>query len=183
MKEQNVDIGILLAQCKQNNQKAMLAVYNRYYKAMYNVAFRILSNQELAEDVMQESFINAFAKLEQFNGIVTFGAWLKRIVINKSITELEKNKKVVLETITENFDTSEEIAVEEWNITQEKVETILKKLATLKPNYKIIFTLYYIEGYDTEEISNILGIAEGNCRTMLSRAKESLRNQILQNEK
>lgn len=182
MKNEKIDISILLEQCKLNNQKAMLSVYNKYYKAMFNVSFRIVNNHELAEDIMQESFLNAFDKLESFSGNVTFGAWLKRIVINKSITELHKTNKYKIESLDDNFDTSEEIESIDLDLTNEKVEYVLQKLNELKPNYKIIFTLFYIEGYDTDEISEILKITENNCRTMLSRAKESLKNKLLKNE-
>lgn len=182
MKNKEVDITILIAQCKQNNQKAMLTVYNKYYKAMFNVSFRIVNNYELAEDIMQESFLNAFNKLDSFSGNVTFGAWLKRIVVNKSITELQKTNKYKIESISENFDTSEEIEDIAIDFTNKKVEMILAKMNELKPNYKIILNLFFIEGFDTEEISEILKITENNCRTMLCRAKESLKNKLIQNE-
>jgi RNA polymerase sigma factor (sigma-70 family) len=182
LKNQEVDISILLEQCKLNNQKAMLAVYNKYYKAMFNVAFRIVNNYELAEDIMQESFLNAFDKLKSFSGSVTFGSWLKRIVINKSITELHKTTKYKFESIDENFDTSETFETTDLDLKDKKVEHVLEKLNELKPNYKIILTLFYIEGFDTEEITEILKITDNNCRTMLSRAKESLKNKFQKNE-
>lgn len=178
MKEQNLDISMLLEQCKQNNQKAMFSVYHLYCKAMFNVAYRIIGNTEIAEDVTQDSFLDAFAKLEQYKGIVTFGAWLKKIVVHKSITELQKTKKIHFTPLEDTLKFTPESETEDWVITTEKVHTILQALEHLKPNYKILFTLYYIEGYDTEEISSILGIAEGNCRTTLSRAKESLKNKL-----
>lgn len=182
MKNQNVDINILLAQCKQNNQKAMLTVYNMYYRAMFNTSFRIVNNHEWAEDIMQESFLSVFEKLDSFSGNVAFGAWLKRIVINKSITELHKTNKHKIDSLSDNFDTSEEIENSEIDFTNKKVELILSKMNELKSNYKIILTLFYIEGYDTEEISEVLKITENNCRTMLSRAKESLKNKLIPNE-
>lgn len=182
LKNENVDISILLEQCKQNNQKAMLAVYNKYYKAMFNTSIRIVNHHELAEDIMQESFLNAFDKLDTFSGTVSFGAWLKRIVINKSITELHKTNKYKIDSFSDNFDTSEEIDDQEIDFTNKKVEMILEKINELKPNYKIILTLFYIEGFDTEEICEILKINDNNCRTMLCRAKESLKNKLIQNE-
>jgi RNA polymerase sigma-70 factor (ECF subfamily) len=70
-----------------------MEIYNRYYNAMYNTAVRIVKNSAEAEDVMQESFLNAFTKLHAFKGEVTFGAWLKRIVINNSIYHYRKQLK------------------------------------------------------------------------------------------
>lgn len=182
MKNQEVDITILLEQCKLQNQKAMLTVYDKYYKAMFNTSFRIVNNHELAEDVMQESFLTAFDKLDNFSGNVAFGAWLKRIVINKSITELHKTNRYKIDSISENFDTSEEIEDIDIDFTNKKVEMVLQKMNELKPNYKIILNLFFIEGYDSEEICEILKITENNCRTMLCRAKESLKNKLIQDE-
>ena len=84
MKNTNLDLAILLERCKEQNQKAQLTLYNQYYKAMYNVAYRILGDPFLAEDAMQESFLKAFTKLDSFSGNVTFGSWLKKIVVNTS---------------------------------------------------------------------------------------------------
>jgi len=89
----NQDINQLLEGCKKGDAKAQFAIYKLYYKAMYNTAFRIVNDSFEAEDVMQESFLSAFTKLDSFSEQVTFGAWLKKIVINKSITALRKKNK------------------------------------------------------------------------------------------
>ena len=177
MKNQNIDIAILLKLCKENNEKAQLTLYNRYYKAMYNVSYRIVGDSYLAEDVMQESFLKAFAKLDSFSGNVTFGSWLKKIVVNTSINELKKSNKFQFESLDHNtklFENTEESE----NYSELKVESILKTIQSLKSNYKIILTLFFIEGYDLEEITSILNITNENCRTMMSRAKESLRKKL-----
>jgi len=177
LKNQNIDIAILLKLCKENNEKAQLTLYNRYYKAMYNVSYRIVGDSYLAEDVMQESFLKAFAKLDSFSGNVTFGSWLKKIVVNTSINELKKSNKFQFESLDHNtklFENTEESE----NYSELKVESILKTIQSLKSNYKIILTLFFIEGYDLEEITSILNITNENCRTMMSRAKESLRKKL-----
>ena len=79
--------------CLNGKQSAQLEVYNRYYKAMFNTAVRIVKDSAIAEDVMQESFLSAFTKLDSFKGEVAFGAWLKRIVINNSIYQYRKQLK------------------------------------------------------------------------------------------
>lgn len=175
MKNQNPDINILLEQCKKKNEKAQLSVYNLYYKAMFNVSYRIIGSHEEAEDIMQESFLKAFSKLETYKGDVAFGAWLKKIVINRSITQLRKSKKYQIETISENFEIVEEYKPENISFNEIKAENVLRTIQSLKPNYKLIITLFFIEGYDLEEITEILNISYENCRTMMSRAKESLR--------
>lgn len=177
MKNTNLDLAILLERCKEQNQKAQLTLYNQYYKAMYNVAYRILGDPFLAEDAMQESFLKAFTKLDSFSGNVTFGSWLKKIVVNTSINELKKSNKYQFESLDENLDV-QDFTEESAHYSELKAESILKTIQSLKPNYKIILTLFFIEGYDLEEITSILNISNENCRTMMSRAKDSLRKKI-----
>lgn len=177
MLAENQNIELLLNQCKLQNQKAQFEVYNLYSKAMYNVAFRILGNQNEAENIMQDSFLKAFTKIETYNSTATFGAWLKKIVINKSINELKKSKAYQTETLANNFEKVEETE-NDISFTNQKAEHVLKAIQSLKPNYKIILTLFFIEGYDLEEITELLKISYENCRTTMSRAKESLRKKI-----
>lgn len=149
-----------------------------YYKAMYNVSFRIVSDSVLAEDIMQESFLKAFTKLTSYDGTVTFGAWLKRIVINTSINELKKTSKYQIEPLSDSLELVDYKEDENTNYTDLKANQVIKTIQSLKSNYKIILTLFFIEGYDLEEITSILNISNENCRTMMSRAKENLRKKL-----
>ena len=178
MKNQNQDITFLLECCAANNEKAQLTLYTMYYKAMYNVSFRIVSDSILAEDIMQESFLKAFTKLTSYDGTVTFGAWLKRIVINTSINELKKKSKYQIEPLSDSLELVDYNEDENTNYTDLKANQVIKTIQSLKLNYKIILTLFFIEGYDLEEITSILNISNENCRTMMSRAKESLRKKL-----
>tara|TARA_B100000508_G_C11377524_1_gene236910 strand:- start:44 stop:643 length:600 start_codon:yes stop_codon:yes gene_type:complete len=171
-------IETLLALCQKGNQLAQLEVYNRYHKAMYNTAFRILKHSAEAEDIMQESFITAFEKLDSFKGTATFGAWLKRIVINNSIVQFRKNQKFTQLPEYEVPEIAEEISQDTEDYSALQSAEILQTMDSLHPNYKTILTLHFIEGYDYEEIGEILQISYGNCRTMISRAKESLRKKL-----
>lgn len=182
MKNQNIDITLLLERCAANNEKAQLTLYNMYYKAMFNTAYRIVGNHTLAEDVMQESFLKAFRKLNSFSQKITFGAWLKKIVINTSINELKKSNKYQIESIDDAIEIKDFDNEDTIDYTILKAEQVLKTMQLLKPNYKIILTLFFIEGYDLEEITSILNISNENCRTMMSRAKESLRKKLIENE-
>lgn len=180
----NHNIEQLVQLCKSGNQNAQLEVYNRYYKAMYNIAFRIVKDSFEAEDIMQESFLSAFTKLDSFSGNVTFGAWLKRIVINNSLTSLKKNNK--FDTVPlEKVDVKELADVKELNEVRQdysslKSSNILNKMAQLKNNYKVALTLNLIEGYDYEEIAQIMDISYENSRTTISRAKNKLRQLLSQ---
>ncbi len=153
-----------------------MEIYKLYYKAMYNTALRILKDEFEAEDLMQEAFLTAFTKLNSFKGEVTFGAWLKRIVINKSLTQLKKNNRyneVKLEVIpNENDDNDDNDELDNNNLS---VKHILNAIQKLKDNYRIVLTLHLIEGYDNEEIMQILNYSNENVRTTISRAKKKLK--------
>ena len=184
------NINTLLVLCKKGNQLAQLEVYNRFQNAMYNTALRIVNDTAEAEDVMQESFITAFNKLSTLKDTVTFGSWLKRIVINNSISQYNKSKRFVSlndEVLIPNGIEFEEEESFSYNLTHEetadysntKVNEVLNCLEGLNDNYSQILTLHFIEGFDYEEICEILNISYANCRTMISRAKESLRKKLI----
>lgn len=171
----------LIALCQSGNQQAQLEIYNRYYKAMYNTAFRIVKNSFEAEDIMQEAFLSAFTKLDTLQEATTFGAWLKRIVVNKSIYHYHKNDKhqnVPVDAVLYKLeDESSSISREETESTG-KVKVIIQAINSLKDNYRIALTLHLIEGYDYEEIGIITNVTHANCRTTISRAKEKLRQAL-----
>lgn len=164
----------------RGNQNAQLEVYNRYYKAMFNTALRIVKDRAEAEDVMQESFLSAFAKLHTFKAEVSFGAWLKRIVINNSIYHYKKQRKkneVALDDILYKVEDNDGITSDHVFVNQ-KAQKVMEAMKRLKDNYRVSLTLHLIDGFDYEEISEIMNISYANCRTMISRAKESLRKKI-----
>jgi RNA polymerase sigma-70 factor (ECF subfamily) len=174
-------IDALLQLCLVENQSAQLEVYNRYYKAMYNTALRIVKDSAEAEDVMQESFLNAFTKLASFKGEVTFGSWLKRIVVNNSIYHYRKKQReneVGLDEVLYKVEDNDEV-VADHGISELKAQKVMEAMKLLKDNYRVSLTLHLIEGYDYEEISEIMNISYANCRTLISRAKESLRNKLM----
>lgn len=154
-----------------------MQLYKAYYKAMYNTAFRILRDEFEAEDIMQEAFLTAFTKLNTFKGEVTFGAWLKRIVINKSLTQLKKNNRY--EEIKMDVIPSFDIEEEKIDYSLLKATTVVDKINTLKQNYQLVLKLNLIEGYDYEEIAQIMGYTNENVRTTISRAKKKLKQTLL----
>lgn len=171
----------LLQLCKNNDQRAQLEVYNRYFKAMYNTAHRIVKDSYKAEDIMQESFLSAFTKLDSLNDPNMFSAWLKRIVVNNSIHYYKKQNKqqdVSIEDVMYKVEDQQGMS-EDADFTTNKVTQVLDALKTLKDNYRLSLNLHLIEGYDYEEICQIMDISHANCRTMISRAKESLRQKLL----
>ena len=163
----------LIEECLKGSRKAQFRLYNQYSRAMYNLAYRILNSREDAEDMVQESFVECFRNLGTFRFESTFGAWLKKIVVNKCINHVRK-KQVDL-TLCETLPPVAEEAEEE-NIYDTK--EIFRGIELLPDGYRIILTLYLLEGYDHTEISQILGITESTSKSQYSRAKEKLKNML-----
>jgi len=172
----------LVERCKRGHAPSYQALYQQYAKAMYNTSLRIVNNTADAEDVLQEAFVDAFRSLNDFHYRSTFGAWLKRIVINKSINVLRKRKVdlVDIET-TSALAMPEEEQVDEREIHL-KVEQVKRAIQQLPDGYRSVISLYLLEGYDHEEISEILGISHNTVRTQYIRAKHKLIHILKQGE-
>jgi RNA polymerase sigma factor (sigma-70 family) len=174
----NPDLNIhapLIDECRTGNSRAQYRLYNQYSKAMYNLAYRMTNNREDAEDVLQEAFIECFRNIGSFRFESTFGAWLKTILINRSINYLKKKKVTLIlqENLPENIDEDDDSEI----IYDSK--KIFKCIELLPDGYRVILTLYLLEGYDHTEISQILGIAESTSKSQYSRAKDKLRKMLL----
>jgi RNA polymerase sigma-70 factor (ECF subfamily) len=161
---------------KNGDRKSQFELYKLYAKAMFNILVRMLNNREEAEDLLQEAFTEAFKNLNSFRYESTFGAWLKRIVVNKCINELKRRKTelVLVEDVIEVFDGFEEDEKTEEDIKYE-VEKIRKAVEKLPDGYRVIFSLYLLEGYDHSEISEILGISESTSKSQFLRAKAKVK--------
>ena len=172
----------LVERCREGDRQAQFDVYKLYYKAMYNTALRIVKTEQDAEDVMQEAFLSAFEKIRGFKGEVSFGAWLKKIVINRSLDMLRK-KKIVFEDPVKAAPADSVLTEEDPGPAKPSydTETIKKAVRSLPDGYRTILSLYLFEGYDQEEIAGILGIFPVTSRTQYSRARKKLR-EILHKE-
>lgn len=169
----------LIYKCKKQNRKAQLEVYQKYCKSMFYVANRIVHNVEIAEEVMQDAFVSAFDKIDLFDDSKgSFGAWLKRIVINKAINFLRTEKDIEFKRLEEISEIPEEADVESFVVSQNEYHLFKQTFNALKENYKVVLTLHYMEGYDLKEVAEILDISYANTRTMLTRAKQSLKRKI-----
>jgi RNA polymerase sigma factor (sigma-70 family) len=173
-KVDNLDLKILepiIEECRKGSSRAQFMLYNQYSKAMFNLAYRMTNNREDAEDILQETFIECFRNLNSFRFESTFGAWLKTILINRSINHLRK-KKVNL-VLQENL--PENITEENEESATYDTEKIFRGIELLPDGYRVILTLYLLEGYDHTEIAQILGISESTSKSQYSRAKKKLR--------
>jgi RNA polymerase sigma-70 factor (ECF subfamily) len=140
---------------------------------MYNISFRITRSEEDAEDALQEAFISAFKNLDSYRASATFGAWLKRIVVNKSINILKKRRHEGLPD-SEHWDLAQEEDSEEYmeGLTVDRVKRAIEELPD---GYRTVLSLYLLEGYDHQEIAEIMGITESTSKSQLNRAKGKLR--------
>jgi RNA polymerase sigma factor (sigma-70 family) len=170
----------LVERCKHGDSRAYAELYRKYAKAMYNTSLRIVNHTGDAEDVIQEAFTDAFRSLEDFHYKSTFGAWLKRIVINKSINQLRKRKMDLIDIDKTNIGhLPDEEATDEQEM-QMKVEDIKRAVGLLPNGYRTVLTLYLFEGYDQEEIAEILQVTHATVRTQYMRAKQKLLQHIKQ---
>ncbi|MGF7041163.1 RNA polymerase sigma factor [Mucilaginibacter lappiensis] len=164
----------LVVECKQGSKKACYELYRLYSKAMLNIAFRIVGNIGEAEDVLQEAFLDAFNKLKDFRQETTFGLWLKQIVVNRSINLLRKRKLELIELEVDHLENIPEEENEDEEEVQYQVAMVKEAMKQLPDGYRVVLSLYLLEGYDHEEISQILNISENTSRTQFLRAKRKL---------
>lgn len=169
----------IVDRCVQGDQKAFYEIYQLYSKAMFNICFRILGTQEVAEDVLQEAFVNAFQNIKSYQGKASFGAWLKKIVVNKAISYLRKQQLDMVE-LNERMEVHDDGAVDDIDLIM-KVETIREAIQKLPNGFRVVFSLYLLEGYDHKEIAEILEISESTSKSQYNRAKKKLKD-ILREE-
>ncbi len=168
----------LITQCRAGERQAHKQVYELYARGMYNVCFRIVKDEDDAHDVLQEAFISAFRHLDSYRAESSFGAWLKRIVVNKSINFLRKKRELPLPE-NDAFDLAEEAQVDE--IDELSISRVKRAIDNLPEGYRLVLTLYLLEGYDHKEIAGILKISESTSKSQFNRAKKKLRELLSTN--
>jgi RNA polymerase sigma-70 factor (ECF subfamily) len=165
----------LIERCREGRRDAQFELYRLYSRAMYNTALRMVRHPHDAEDILQSVFLEVFTKLDSFRYESTIGAWMKRITVNKCINFI-KSRKIALTELTASHDRSD--APEPENQTVHSVEKINRAIAELPDGYRVVFSLYAIEGYDHEEIGQILGVTAATSKSQYSRAKAKLRDML-----
>jgi len=169
-------------ECLQDKRAAQKELYDRYIKKMHAVCRRYISDKEEIKDILQESFIKVFANIGKYKGEGPLEAWIRRIIVNTTLTSMRKNKSTI-------FVRTEETEVENNNITEEEEESIfntdfdktalMNAIESLPENYRIVFNLYCLENYSHKEISELLSMKEESSRTRLKRARKMLQEQLL----
>jgi len=169
----------LVRACKQGDRISQYKLYKAYAKAMYNTSLRIVRDQLQAEDVVQEAFIEVFTRLERFREDSSFGYWVKQIVVNKSISALRKIKGEPIITTEDIPETAKHLEAEEESMEDAQnieweVNRIKAAMNQLPDGYRMVLVLYLLEGYDHEEIAQILSISKATSRTQYIRGKKRL---------
>ncbi len=173
------DEEVLIRQCRKFERQAQKEVYEKYTAKMYSLCLRYVKDAPSAEDVMIMAFVKVFEKIEQFKGDGSFEGWIRRIMVNESLTYIRKNKSMYLEVDIEKAD--REPNYENLDSKLES-EDLLKLIQQLPTGYRTVFNLYAIEGYSHKEIAEELGISENTSKSQLSRARSLLQKQLLETE-
>ncbi|MBK1442205.1 sigma-70 family RNA polymerase sigma factor [Parapedobacter sp. ISTM3] len=164
----------LIALCREGHEVGFTELYNKYARSVYNSICRIISHTGEAEDILQESFYHAFADIHRLHNAASFGAWVNRIALNRSITYLRKQK--VFFTDAEEMDIADEEGYDEEANTlfDCKVDDVKNAIEQLPQGYKTILSLYLFEDIPQEEIGKMLGISHTTVRSQYHRAKKRI---------
>ena len=165
----------LVQACAAGDRKAQFELYRLYSQAMYNICLRMLNDQKDAEDLLQQSFIDVFMKLDSFRFESSIGAWIKRIVVNNCINFLKKRRLTIQSLDDERMGGITENPDDDLHDNHLSVQEVKKAIAQLPDGYRVVFTLYVFEGYDHKEIADILNITEATSKSQYSRARKKLR--------
>lgn len=166
----------LVERCRLGDRRAQAEIYKRYSRAMFNASLRITGDYAEAEDVLQEAFLSAFRELHTYKGDSSFGSWLKRIVINKSINCL-RNRRLQLVPLAEQHDVVSADAGDGGPDAEEtswRADVLRRCVQELPDGYRVVLSLYLLEGYDHAEIASILQITESTSKSQYSRARKKL---------
>ena len=170
-KQREKEIKNWIEGCRKGVRSAQLKLYEHYARMLFASCYRILANTEEAEEAMQDSFLKIFTHLEQYHEEMSFEAWVRRIAIHTAIDYVRQQSEE-LELLTDNLpDLAEEEEEEEPRYTVDQVRHAMELL----PNgYRVVLSLYLFEGYDMEEIAQILHVKPASVRSQYLRGKRKL---------
>ena len=164
----------LIIECKKQNAKAQGELYKQYNRILFGICLRYSPNYTEAEDNLQDAFITIFKKIEQYKGKGSFEGWIKRVTVN---TVLQKYRKQKTFTIVDEGQIEDEADVE---IESDEIplDFLLKIVQELPDRYRLVFSMYVMDGYQHKEIAELLGISDGTSKSNLARARIILKNKV-----
>ncbi len=163
--------------CKRQNREAQHALYEFFSSKMYTLCCRYIKDKMEAEDVLVMAFTKIFERIDQYKNEGSFEGWIRRIMVNESLSYLRKNKNMYLETDIEAADREPDYDRIE---SQMEAEDLMKLIAALPTGYRIVFNLYAVDGFSHQEIAEQLGISENTSKSQLSRARALLQKKLLE---
>ena len=169
----------LIEGCKKQDGPAQEALFQRFSGKMYAVCCRYVKSKMEAEDVLVMAFSKIFDRIGQYKGDGSFEGWIRKVIVNESLSYLRKNKNMYLETDIEAAEREPDYSQLE---SQLEAEDLLKMINALPTGYRIVFNMYAIDGYSHKEIANHLGISENTSKSQLSRARALLQRNCLELE-
>ncbi len=161
--------------CCRKEPVAQRLLYEMFSARMFGVCLRYSGSREDAQDILHESFLKIYEKIEQFESRGSFEGWIRRIMVNTALEKFRNQNKIVnVQEAIEEYERKEDIDITD-NITAKE---LMRMIGELSPQYRIVFNLYAIEGYSHKEISEKLGITEGTSKSNLSRARTILQDKV-----
>jgi len=165
----------LIEACRRHDRAAQKTLFDRMAPKMLSICRRYVRDRMEAEDVLVVSFTKVFERIGQFNGDGSFEGWVRRIVVNESLTFLRKNKMMYLETDLEMAERETESSTFETSL---EAEDLMKLIQELPAGYRMVFNLYAIDGFSHKEIADQIGITESTSKSQLSRARTHLQARL-----
>ncbi len=173
----------LIKGCIKGDGYCQKALFNRYASPLLGVCQRYARNKEDAEDILQDSFIKIFGKLEQFKAEGSFEGWMRRVVVNTALKKYTVSRYTKEISVEQVFEVEGAANTESTSFSHLSEKDLLVIINNLPDGYRLIFNLYVIEGYQHDEIANMLGIQASTSRSQLVKARQLLQREILQSQK
>ncbi len=167
----------ILKRCIHHDRKAQKILYEHFAPAMLGVCLRFTGNRQEAEDILQDGFMKVFVSLEDFEGRSSLYSWIRRIMINTAITHYHRTLKHRYHIDIDDF-RERETGETDWHDTAFTAEELRGVIASLPPGYRMIFSLYALEGYKHREIAKELGIDVNTSKSQYSRARKLIQSRL-----
>ncbi|HOY18267.1 MAG TPA: RNA polymerase sigma factor [Haliscomenobacter sp.] len=174
---ENHNLADILKGCRRKERAAQKELYRQFYGYAMSVSLRYCDNEDEAIEVANDAFLKVFLNIQRYDPDMPFKPWFRRILINTAINHIKKKQKLKISTL---MDTEYNIPDTEEILARLGFQELMALVRSLSTAYRTVFNLYVMDGFTHEEISQELGISVGTSKSNLSKARERLRQLILQ---
>ncbi|MEL7160614.1 MAG: sigma-70 family RNA polymerase sigma factor [Bacteroidota bacterium] len=179
MSRPKMTLSTLIEGCRRGQRHIQKELVDRYGPRLFSVALRYVPDHAHAQDVLQDSFVKIFTRIEQYQGTGSFEGWMHQIVVSTALSRLDR-KWMRREVSRES--TELDSPIEPYILQQLATEEIMRCVMQLPEGYRQVFNLYAVEGYRHREIAQLLGITTATSRSYYARARAQLRDILLNNK-